>query len=142
MHLNPDNRWIRLAGIIPWDKYESRYASKFKRATGNVAKPFRMALGALIIQKKLGVSDCELVQEICENPYLQYFIGLPGYQEEKPFDPSAMVAFRKRIFLDMATLLNNVVLDDAEARIQKEERKGLQGGKEAAKEKRSRSRSS
>lgn len=122
MHLNPDNRWIRLAAIIPWDKYESRYASKFKSATGNVAKPFRMALGALIIQKKLGVSDRELVQEICENPYLQYFIGLPGYQEEEPFDPSAMVAFRKRISLDMATLLNDAVLDDAEARIQKDER--------------------
>lgn len=122
MHLNPDNRWIRLAAIIPWDKYESRYASKFKSATGNVAKPFRMALGALIIQKKLGVSDRELVQEICENPYLQYFIGLPGYQEEEPFDPSAMVAFRKRISLDMATLLNDAVLDDAEARIRKDER--------------------
>jgi hypothetical protein len=38
-----------------------------------------MALGSLIIQKQLGFSDRELVEEITENPYLQFFIGLPGY---------------------------------------------------------------
>ena len=26
-----------------------------------------------------------LVEEIVENPYFQYFIGLPGYQTEAPF---------------------------------------------------------
>ncbi|MFQ7775187.1 MAG: transposase [Anaerotignum faecicola] len=32
-----------------------------------------------------------------ENPYLQYFCGYPGYDDEKlPFDPSLMVFFRKR----------------------------------------------
>ena len=78
MHMNPENRWIRLAELIPWDEYEEKYASRFKSDTGNVAKPCRMALGALIIQKRLGFSDRELVEEITENPYLQYFIGLPG----------------------------------------------------------------
>ena len=83
MHMNPENRWIRLAELIPWDEYEEKYASRFMSDTGNVAKPCRMALGALIIQKRLGFSDRELVEEITENPYLQYFIGLPGYQETR-----------------------------------------------------------
>jgi len=39
------------------------------------AKSFRMALGALIIKEKLGISDRPTVEEIRENPYLQYFIG-------------------------------------------------------------------
>ena len=35
---------------------------------------------------------------IQENPYLQYFCGYPGYDDEKlPFDPSLMVYFRKRL---------------------------------------------
>ena len=80
--MNPENRWIRLAELIPWDEYEEKYASRFMSDTGNVAKPCRMALGALIIQKRLGFSDRELVEEITENPYLQYFIGLPGYQNK------------------------------------------------------------
>ena len=45
-----------------------------------------MALGALIIQTRFQFSDRELVQQITENPYLQYFIGLPGYQETPPID--------------------------------------------------------
>ena len=106
LHMNPENRWIRLADAIPWDRYEEKYARLFRSKTGNVAKPFRMAFGALIIQKKLGFSDRELVEEITENPYLQYFIGLPGYQQKPPFDPSALVAFRKRINLEMISLLN------------------------------------
>ena len=51
------------------------------------AEPLWMALGSLLIQKQLGFSDRELVEEITENPYLQYFIGLPGYQTEPPFVP-------------------------------------------------------
>ncbi len=56
-----------------------------------VAKPLRMALGALIIQTKFQFSDRELVEQIAENPYLQYFIGLPGFREEAPFDASTLV---------------------------------------------------
>ena len=64
LHMNPNNRWIKLADLIPWDEYEERYASRFTSTLGNAAKPCRMALGALIIQKKLGFSDRELVEEI------------------------------------------------------------------------------
>lgn len=110
LHMNPENRWIRLAAIIPWDKYEARYARYFKSHTGNVAKPFRMVLGALIIQKKYGYSDRELVEVITENPYLQYFIGLPGYQETPPFDASTLVSFRRRIDIDMTMVMNEILL--------------------------------
>lgn len=89
--MDPNNRWVRLAAVIPWEKYEHKYARLFIGSkVGNVAKPFRMALGSLIIQQKLGFSDRELVEEITENPYLQYFIGLPGYQQERPFEPRTM----------------------------------------------------
>jgi hypothetical protein len=40
-----------------------------------------MALGALIIKEKLGISDRETVEQIKENPYLQYFIGLGEYSQ-------------------------------------------------------------
>ena len=55
-----------------------------------------MALGALIIKEKLGISDIETVEQIRENPYLQYFIGLKEYKLTRPFTPVAMVKFRKR----------------------------------------------
>ena len=46
------------------------------------AKSFRMALGALIIKEKLGISDRPRVEQIRENPYLQYFIGQSSYSNE------------------------------------------------------------
>lgn len=95
--MNPDNRWIKLAELFPSD-------------TGNVAKPLRMALGALIIQTKFQYSDRELVEQIAENPYLQYFIGLPGFREEAPFDASTLVLFRKRISAEMLMEVNKYLL--------------------------------
>ena len=112
LHMNPDNRWIRMADAIPWEVFEKKYRRLFKVKTGNVAKPLRTALGALIIQKKFQYSDRELVEQITENPYLQYFIGLPGYQEEPPFDASTLVLFRKRINAQMIAEVNEYLLSN------------------------------
>jgi IS5 family transposase len=95
--LSCDNRWIKLAGLIPWDELEDDYASQFCKGFGAPAKPFRMALGALIIKARLGLTDEELAEQIKENPYLQFFIGLEAFQYSAPFDPSMMVYFRKRL---------------------------------------------
>jgi hypothetical protein len=43
-----------------------------------------MALGALIIKDKLGISDRETVEQIKKNPYLQYFIGLEESGKNRP----------------------------------------------------------
>ena len=72
--LSGNNRWIKLHALIPWDELEDDYASQFCRGFGAPAKPFQMALGALIIKARLGLADEELVEQIRENPYLQFFI--------------------------------------------------------------------
>ena len=54
-------------------------------------------IGAVIIKHKLCLSDRETVAQIQENPYLQYFVGLPGYQMKPPFAPSLFVEIRKRM---------------------------------------------
>lgn len=110
LHMNPDNRWIQMADKIPWDQFEVKYTGLFPSDTGNVAKPLRMALGALIIQSRFQFPDRELVEQITENPYLQYFIGLPGYQDTPPFDASTLVLFRKRITADMLNEANEYLL--------------------------------
>lgn len=110
LHMNPNNRWIKMADFVPWDVFEKKYSRLFKAKTGNVAKPVSMALGALIIQTKFQYSDRELVEQITENPYQQYFIGLSGYQEEPPFDSSTLVLFRKRINAQMIAEANEYML--------------------------------
>ena len=57
-----------------------------------MAKPLRLALGACIIQTEYGFSDEETGLQIQENPYLQYFCGYAGYDDEHLlFDTSLMV---------------------------------------------------
>jgi IS5 family transposase len=53
---------------------EDDYASRFSKGFVARAMPFRMALGALIINARFGLTDEELVEQIKENPYLQFFI--------------------------------------------------------------------
>jgi len=52
-----------MSKLIPWSEYESEYAENFSQEMGAPAKSFRMALGALIIQEKLGISDRETVEQ-------------------------------------------------------------------------------
>jgi transposase, IS5 family len=99
-HLSQENRWVQLAQLIPWSTIEVKYAALFPAKTGNVAKPVRIALGALIIKEKCQFSDEETVEQIKENPYLQYFIGLHEFQNQAPFDSSLMTHFRKRLGLE------------------------------------------
>jgi hypothetical protein len=112
LQMNPNNRWIKMADNIPWDVFEEKYAKLFPSSTGNVAKPLRLALGSLIIQTKYQFSDRELVEQLTENPYYQYFIGLPGYQQEPPIEASVLVLFRKRINMDMIMEANEYMLSN------------------------------
>jgi IS5 family transposase len=100
-HLDSDNRWVRMARLIPWTEVEQRYEKLFAdNGMGAPAKNVRIALGALIIKERLGLSDEETVEQIRENPYLQYFLGYESYRGEAPFEASMMVHFRKRLGME------------------------------------------
>jgi IS5 family transposase len=83
--------------LIPWEKRGDDCATQFCKGFGARAKPFCVALGALIIKARLGLTDAELVEQIKENPFHQFFIGLDAFQYSAPFDPSMMVYLRKRL---------------------------------------------
>jgi len=112
-HLRGDNRWIILADQIPWDQIEDAYGKLFCDDNGCPAKSARMALGALLIKERLGVSDRETVEQIAENPYLQYFLGLMEYQDAPPFDHSMMTHFRKRFDRDILADINESIVQGA-----------------------------
>ncbi|CAD5938267.1 putative protein ORF8 in nfe locus [Planktothrix tepida] len=108
--LSEDNRWVIMAQWIPWEEFEAEYEELFSSVMGAPAKRFRMALGALIIKEKLGISDRETVEQIKENPYLQYFIGLSEYRNKAPFDASMLVHFRTRINVNLVNKVNRVMI--------------------------------
>lgn len=109
MEMTPENRWVKKAAMIPWNEIEDRYSGLFPSEVGMPAKPLQTALGSLLIQKEYGYSDRELVEQIKENPYYQYFIGLPGYEYKAPFVPSLLVEFRKRLDENVLAEINEMI---------------------------------
>src|SRR3990172_5904896 len=106
--LDPQNRWVKLSSLIPWERFEAEYSERFGEK-GRQAYPFRMALGALLIQTKLSITDRELCAQISENPYLQFFLGMPGFSA-CPFDDSTVTHFRKRITPEMMNAVNEEII--------------------------------
>ena len=90
VELRADNRWVQYAKLLPWDKIEALYSVNFNEAKGQVAKTSRLAFGALFIQWRLGLTDEETVNQIRENPSMQFFLGFEAYTTEKPFDKTAL----------------------------------------------------
>ncbi len=121
IELSSQNRWVIMAELIPWSDFEEEYAQNFSENMGAIAKPFRMALGALIIKEKLGISDRETREQIKENPYLQYFLGMSSYSNEAPFDASLMVYFRERIDKDLVNEINQKMVKNLTENTQEEE---------------------
>ncbi|MGZ8928861.1 MAG: IS5 family transposase [Methylobacter sp.] len=95
--LDKNNRWVKLSECIPWDDLAESYYQGLPADRGRPLKDAQLVIGAVIIKHKLCLSDMETVLQIQENPYLQYFVGLTGYQATAPFAPSLLVEIRKRM---------------------------------------------
>ena len=126
MPLDLTNRWVQLAKIIPWDVIEDEYVKNFPEARrGGEARSARFALGTLIIKEYLNLSDRETVQQIRENPYMQYFLGEAGYHYDIPLDPSSLTYFRKRFTADELKQWNHKIISqhngEQESQVQVEE---------------------
>ncbi len=95
--LSEENRWVRLAKVIPWDSLAAVYIKRLSSNSGRESIDVRMVIGAIIVKHKLGLNDRDTVDMISENIYLQYFCGLTSFQTKKPFHPTVLVDIRKRM---------------------------------------------
>ncbi len=111
--LSGENRWVILAEQIPWQRIEQNYSVLFNTDEGCPAKAARVGFGALIIKERLGATDRETVEQIRENPYLQYFLGFAEYSNETPFHHSMMTHFRKRFSKENLSQINDMIVEGA-----------------------------
>ncbi len=112
--MDQNNRWVVMSQSIPWDALADGYHQRLSAKKGRPAKDARLVIGAVIIKHKLCLSDEETVAQIQENPYLQYFVGLAGYQGKQPFAPSLFVEIRKRMGFDVFEAFHQAVINSVE----------------------------
>jgi len=109
--LNPNNRWVILAHLIPWDEICSLYLKEVKLSnTGRPPLSPRVVLGSMIIKHLCNLDDREAVDQISENIYMQYFLGYSSFTNEAPFDASLFVDFRKRLGMENVNAINEKIV--------------------------------
>jgi hypothetical protein len=108
--LNPDNRWVKMAELVPWDEIVGIYAKNLDPGAGRLTVDLRMVIGAMIIKHKLSLTGRDTVQMISENLYMQYFCGLQSMQIKLPFDASLFVDIRKRLGSEEFDKFNDMVI--------------------------------
>jgi hypothetical protein len=73
--LDPNNRWVKLAELVPWDELAGIYAKNLDPGAGRLTVDLRMVIGAMIIKHKLSLTDRDTVQMISENIYMRVSRG-------------------------------------------------------------------
>lgn len=123
--LNQENRWVKLAKLLPWDELASIYRKSFpQKSTGRPDLSPRLVIGSVIIKHMCNLDDRETVDQISENIYMQYFLGYASFNDAQPFDPSLFVEFRKRLGLEQINAINDLILRikrDAESKADENE---------------------
>lgn len=111
--LDPNNRWVRMASVVPWDEMAKVFFAHMSADHGRASVDLRVVLGALLVKHVEGLSDEDTIQYIQENIYAQYFVGLPSFQTQPVFSPTLFVEIRKRLGKAGANALNDVILRQA-----------------------------
>ena len=111
--LDPNNRWVKMAAVVPWDEMAKIFFSRMSPDQGRISIDLRVVLGALLVKHIEGISDEDTIQYIQENIYAQYFVGLSSFQTGPVFVPHLFVEIRKRLDKEGAQRLNDEVLKQA-----------------------------
>ena len=112
--LDKENRWVKLASVIPWDKLAEVYSKKLQVATGRKSVNVRTVIASLIVKHKLKLDDRGTIDMIKENIYLQYFCGLEEFTTKAVFDPSLFVDIRKRLGGAEFEKLHRYIIEESE----------------------------
>lgn len=107
--LTRENRWVKLAHNIPWDKLVSYYDKLFASIEGRPPISGRVILGAVIIKHMGDLTDRETIAQIQENMFMQYFLGYSSFTNEEPFSDTLFVEIRKRLNIELLSKINEVI---------------------------------
>lgn len=87
----------RLAELIDWQAFADEWSPQFTSTTGRPALATRLMASLLYLKHLYALSDEDVVERWCENPYWQHFSGERYFRHDLPCDPSSLVRWRQRI---------------------------------------------
>ena len=114
--LDPTNRWVQMEQIVPWDEMAA-VLSKRMSHLGKGSVDLRYVLGAMLIKGLENLSDEDVLLQIQENIYMQYFVGLRNWQKDQLFTPEVLVSVRKRLGEEGMSEMNDLILKISQGQV-------------------------
>lgn len=94
---NPIHELIIIREIIPWEKIISRLCRFYDKSKGPFGKSLRTMVTILIVMKYCRLSDQEVVKQVKENRYIQYFCNVSDIGLQTFLHPSSLTVLRNRL---------------------------------------------
>lgn len=107
--INRDHEFAIGADNIDWESLEEHF-KQFYSPRGRYSVPPRKIIGMMLIKERFSLSDEKVLKIWPENPYWQYFCGEVHFQTEKPFSPSEITNFRRRIGPEGIEMIRNITI--------------------------------
>ena len=94
--VHPGHELVLLRNAIDWQRFEKALEPAYSSDKGRPSIPVRMMAGLTCLKYMFGMSDQDVLDGWCENPYWQYFCGGEFFEHKPPTDQATMSRWRSR----------------------------------------------
>ena len=94
---NCTNELVILRQVIPWQDIISQLTQFYDNNGGRLGKSLRVMVALLILSRLRSLSDDQVVEQVKENRYMQYFCNVPDADLAAFVNSSVLCRFRKRL---------------------------------------------
>jgi hypothetical protein len=94
---NPTQELVIVRQVISWSKIIKKLVALYDPENGCYGKSLRVLIALLLVSRLRQLSDEQVVAQVKENRYMQYFSNVPDKELQTFLDPSSLCRFRKRI---------------------------------------------
>ena len=94
---DPTNELVVLRQIIPWQMIIDKLVQFYDSKNGRIGKSLRTMVAIIILSKLRQLSDREIINQVKENRYMQYFCNVSDEELMTFLNPSTLCVIRKRL---------------------------------------------
>lgn len=110
-NIHPTHELVILRQVIPWLRIIGRLTPFYDSARGRFGKQLRTMVALLILSRLRDLSDREVVSQVKENRYMQYFCNVSDKDLQTFLHPGSMSKFRKRLDEDGTGIIEMAVFE-------------------------------
>ena len=108
---DPTNELVILRQVIPWQAIINQLAQFYDGTSGRLGKSLRVMVALLILLRLRLLSDREVIQQVKENRYMQYFCNVPDEELSSFVNPSTLSRLRQRLGEEGIAIIETGVFD-------------------------------